>query len=88
MEDICKHKDCSCENVGLGDCVKLQELNDLQIRPKMRAILKAEWCNLPEAIRRAFYGVWCVLKNIINRASLSIIYSLLHFYTICQQYYI
>lgn len=67
MEDICKHKDCSCENVGLGDCVKLQELNDLQIRPKMRAILKAEWCNLPEAIRRAFYGVWCVLKNIINQ---------------------
>lgn len=67
MEDICKHKDCSCEDVGIGDCTKLQELNDLQIRPKMRAILKAEWCNLPEAIRRAFYGVWCVLKNIINQ---------------------
>ena len=67
MEDICKQKDCSCENVGIGDCTKLQELNDLQIRPKMRAILKAEWCNLPEAIRRGFYGVWCVLKNIINQ---------------------
>lgn len=63
----CTRKDCSCENVGIGDCNKLQELNDLQIRPKMREILKAEWCNLPEAIRRAFYGVWCVLKNIINQ---------------------
>lgn len=67
MEDICKQKDCSCENVGIGDCTKLQELNDLQIRPNMRAILKAEWCNLPDAIRRGFYGVWCVLKNIINQ---------------------
>ena len=66
-EDICKQKDCNCEQAPIGDCTKLQEINDLQIRPKMRAILKAEWCNLPEAIRRAFYGVWCVLKNIINQ---------------------
>lgn len=69
MSDNCLGKDCNCEKIepSSTSCTKLQELNDLQIRPRMRAILIAEWCNLPEAIRRAFYGVWCVLKNIINQ---------------------
>lgn len=68
MADNCLNKPCECEKVEPRpeNCAKLLELNDLKIRPAMRKISTSEWCNLPEAIRQAFYGVWCVIKNIIG----------------------
>ena len=68
MADNCLNKHCECEHVepSKDNCLKLLELNDLKIRPAMRKISTSEWCNLQEAIRQAFYGVWCVLKNIIG----------------------
>ena len=68
MADNCLNKHCDCEHVepSKDNCLKLLELNDLKIRPAMRKISTSEWCNLQEAIRQAFYGVWCVLKNIIG----------------------
>lgn len=68
MADNCLNKNCECEHVepSKDNCLKLLELNDLKIRPAMRKISTSEWCNLQEAVRQAFYGVWCVLKNIIG----------------------
>ncbi len=58
----------NCEKVEPKpeNCLKLYELNDLKIRPAMRKISKVEWCSLNEAIRQAFYAVWCVINNIIG----------------------
>lgn len=68
MADSCLNKHCECEEVkpSPDNCAKLLELNDLKIRPAMRKISVAEWCNLNEAIRQAFYAVWCVIKNIVG----------------------
>lgn len=68
MSDNCLGKNCECEKVEPRpeNCAKLLELNDLKIRPAMRKISSSDWCNLPEAIRQAFYGVWCVIKNIVG----------------------
>lgn len=68
MADNCLSKNCECEKVEPRpeNCAKLLELNDLKIRPAMRKISTSDWCNLPEAIRQAFYGVWCVIKNIVG----------------------
>ena len=68
MADNCLNKHCECEKVEPRpeNCAKLLELNDLKIRPAMRKISTSEWCNLQEAIRQAFYGVWCVIKNIVG----------------------
>ena len=68
MADNCLNKHCDCEHVepSKDNCLKLLELNDLKIRPAMRKISTSEWCNLQEAVRQAFYGVWCVLKNIVG----------------------
>lgn len=68
MSNNCLSKNCECEKVEPRpeNCAKLLELNDLKIRPAMRKISTSDWCNLPEAIRQAFYGVWCVIKNIVG----------------------
>lgn len=68
MADNCLNKNCECEKVEPRpeNCNKLLELNDLKIRPAMRKISTSEWCNLQEAVRQAFYGVWCVIKNIVG----------------------
>ena len=68
MSNNCVSKSCDCEKVEplKENCDKLLELNDLKIRPAMRKISVAEWCNLNEAIRQAFYAVWCVIKNIVG----------------------
>lgn len=68
MSDNCLSKNCDCEKVEPrpDNCSKLYELNDLKIRPAMRKISMSEWCNVQEAIRQAFYAVWCVFTNIIN----------------------
>lgn len=68
MADNCLGKNCECEKVEPRpeNCAKLLELNDLKIRPAMRKISSSDWCNLPEAIRQAFYGAWCVIKNIVG----------------------
>ena len=64
MSDNCLSKNCDCEKVepSPGNCSKLYELNDLKIRPAMRKISMSEWCNVQEAIRQAFYAVWCFLQ--------------------------
>jgi len=68
MSNNCVSKTCDCEKVEpkSENCLKLYELNDLKIRPAMRKISVAEWCNLNETIRQAFYAVWCVFNNIIG----------------------
>lgn len=68
MSNNCLSKNCECEKVEPRpeNCAKLLELNDLKIRPAMRKISTSEWCNLQEAVRQAFYGVWCVIKNIVG----------------------
>ena len=68
MSNNCLSKNCECEKVetSLENCSKLYELNDLKIRPAMRRISASEWCNINEAIRQAFYAVWCVFNNLIS----------------------
>ena len=68
MSNSCLNKHCDCEKVepSKDNCAKLLEINDLKIIPAMRKISTVEWCNLNEAIRQAFYAVWCVIKNIVG----------------------
>ena len=58
---------CKCDNIepGTHACAPLHQMNDDNIKKTANVLTDTKLCNLVDVLSFAWYGLWCLQKNII-----------------------